>query len=183
MNEMLLPRGYSPNSTGLPIRVLVVDDDPAMRHLLASYLGEHDVQVQTASGRHEMAARLRASEPHLVILDLRLGQDDGLGLLREIRARSELPVIITTGHRRDEIDRVVGLELGAEDYLTKPFSPRELLARIRTVLRRQEAWSAAQRDGGTFSTYHFDGWQLATRTRRLTNPDGETVMLTKGEYA
>ncbi|WP_128560848.1 response regulator [Methylobacterium crusticola] len=167
----------------LPIRVLVVDDDPAMRDLLARYLGEHNVHVQTASNRQEMAARLRASEPHLIILDLRLGSDDGLGLLREIRARSELPVIIATGHRRDEIDRVIGLELGADDYLTKPFSPRELLARIRTVLRRQEAWRAVQREGGTYSTYHFDGWQLSTRTRRLTNPDGEAVMLTKGEYA
>jgi len=182
MHESLL-REQDLRPTGLPIRVLVVDDDPAMCDLLASYLGEHDVHVQTASNRQEMAARLRAGEPHLVILDLRLGTDDGLALLREIRARSELPVIITTGHRRDEIDRVIGLELGADDYLTKPFSPRELLARIRTVLRRQEAWRTAQREGGTFSTYHFDGWQLATRTRRLTNPDGEAVMLTKGEYA
>nr|WP_269153125.1 response regulator [Methylobacterium crusticola] len=165
-----------------PIRVLVVDDDPAMQHLLASYLGEHDIEVTTASGRQEMASRLRAGEPSLVILDLRLGHDDGLALLREIRARSELPVIITTGHRRDEIDRVIGLELGADDYLTKPFSPRELLARIRTVLRRQEAWRAPQRDGA-YAKYRFDGWQLDTRTRRLTSPAGEPVMLTKGEYA
>jgi two-component system OmpR family response regulator len=183
MNETALQHGIAGCIKGRPIRVLVVDDDPAMRDLLASFLGEHDVEVQTASTRREMAARLRASEPHLVILDLRLGTDDGLALLREIRARSEIPVIITTGHRRDEIDRVIGLELGADDYLVKPFSPRELLARIRTVLRRQEAWRAAQRDAGTFSTYHFDGWQLATRTRRLINRAGEPVMLTKGEYA
>jgi DNA-binding response OmpR family regulator len=181
MNEPSLVQEQAPRAAGLPIRVLVVDDDPAMRQLLASYLGEHDVEVATASCRQEMAARLRSGEPHLVILDLRLGQDDGLALLREIRARSELPVIITTGHRRDEIDRVIGLELGADDYLTKPFSPRELLARIRTVLRRQEAWRSAQRDGAAI--YRFEGWQLSTRSRRLTNPEGEAVMLTKGEYA
>src|SRR4051812_37142472 len=181
MSETPLLQEHGPRTAALPIRVLVVDDDPAMQQLLVSYLGDHDVQVSTASGRQEMAARLRAGEPHLVILDLRLGTDDGLALLREIRARSELPVIITTGHRRDEIDRVIGLELGADDYLVKPFSLRELVARIRTVLRRQEAWRAAQRDGGASATYHFDGWQLSTRARRLTNPDGEAVMLTKGE--
>lgn len=183
MSEITVLRERTSRTAELPIRALVVDDDPAMRQLLASYLGEHDVQVQTASSRQEMVARLRAGEPHLVILDLRLGTDDGLALLREIRARSDLPVIITTGHRRDEIDRVIGLELGADDYVVKPFSPRELLARIRTVLRRHEAWRASQRDSGTFATYRFDGWQLSTRTRRLTNPDGEAVMLTKGEYA
>jgi DNA-binding response OmpR family regulator len=84
-------------------------------------------------------------EPNLVILDLRLGQEDGLDLLREIRSRSDVLVIITTGHRRDEIDRVVGLELGADDYITKPFGLRELLARIRAVLRRREAGQAAVR--------------------------------------
>ncbi|GJE42773.1 response regulator [Methylobacterium soli] len=183
MNETALAREHAGRASDLPIRVLVVDDDPAMRDLLHHYLGEHDVQVQTASNRQEMASRLRVGEPHLVILDLRLGSDDGLALLREIRARSELPVIITTGHRRDEIDRVIGLELGADDYLTKPFSPRELLARIRTVLRRQDAWRAAQRDAGNFATYHFEGWQLSTRTRRLTDPEGSNIPLTKGEYA
>jgi DNA-binding response OmpR family regulator len=119
-----------------------------------------------------------------VILDLRLGHEDGFDLLREIRSRSDVPIIITTGDRRDEIDRVVGLELGADDYVTKPFSLRELLARIRAVLRRQEAGRAAlQRDDPDRGRYKFGGWQLDRRTRRLTDPNGTEVALTKGEYA
>jgi DNA-binding response OmpR family regulator len=119
----------------------------------------------------------------MVILDLQLGQTDGLNVLREIRSRSDVPVIITTGHRRDEIDRVVGLELGADDYITKPFGLRELLARIRAVLRRQElgrtAWQRASERGHC----RFGGWQLDRGTHRLTAPDGTHVALTKGEYA
>jgi len=125
-----------------------------------------------------------ASEPDLVILDLRLGHEDGFDLLREIRSRSDVPIIITTGDRRDEIDRVVGLELGADDYVTKPFSLRELLARIRAVLRRQEAGrTALQRDDPERGRYKFGGWQLDRRTRRLADPNGTEVALTKGEYA
>src|SRR5258708_31412354 len=107
-------------------------------------------------------------EPNLVILDLRLGQEDGLDLLREIRSRSDVPVIITTGHRRDEIDRVVGLELGADDYITKPFGLRELLARIRAVLRRREAGHAAVPRHPEKGRRRFGGWQLDRQTRRLT---------------
>jgi DNA-binding response OmpR family regulator len=118
-------------------RILVVDDDPATRRMLASYFEEHDMPASAAAGRSELARQLQ-DEPSLVILDLRLGQDDGLDLLREIRSSSDVPVIITTGHRLDEIDRVVGLELGADDYVTKPFGLSELLARVRAVLRRHE---------------------------------------------
>src|SRR6202171_4048624 len=116
---------------------LVVEDDYTMRHLVMNYLREHDIRAISASGRDQVAGLLVREEPNLVILDLRLGQEDGLDLLREIRSHSDVPVIITTGHRRDEIDRVVGLELGADDYMTKPFGLRELLARIRAVLRRR----------------------------------------------
>lgn len=165
------------------LRVLVVEDDPAMQHLLSSYLGEHDIEVATASSRKELAAKLRSSDPQLVVLDLQLGDEDGLELLREMRSRSEVPVIITTGHRRSEVDRVIGLELGADDYLTKPFSPRELVARIRTVLRRQDVWRARKRDGSSLTTYRFGGWQLSTRERMLTDPEGRPVMLTKREFA
>src|ERR1700752_3917997 len=126
---------------------LVVEDDSTMRHLVTNYLEDHDIRAISASRREEVAGRLARNQPDLVVLDLRLGQDDGLDLLREIRATSDVPVIITTGHRRDEIDRVVGLELGADDYLTKPFSLRELLARIRAVLRRRGGVNAGpQRD-------------------------------------
>jgi two-component system, OmpR family, response regulator len=130
-----------------------------------------------------MARHFAEREPHLVILDLRLGQDDGLDLLRDIRSRSDVPVIISTGDRRDEIDRVVGLELGADDYLTKPFSLRELLARVRAVLRRWETRFAVSQRDPERGRCRFGGWQLDRRTRRLTDPEGALVALTKGEYA
>jgi two-component system OmpR family response regulator len=168
---------------GRGARILFVDDDAAMRQMVESYLEEHDMHVVTASQRSDMARQFAAAEPSLVILDLRLGQEDGLDLLREIRANSDVPVIITTGHRRDEIDRVVGLELGADDYVTKPFSLRELLARIRAVLRRREAGPAASQRDAERGRYRFGGWQIDRRTRRLIDPNGAPVSLTKGEYA
>jgi DNA-binding response OmpR family regulator len=126
---------------------------------------------------------LTRSQPDLVVLDLRLGKEDGLDLLREIRAHSDIPVIITTGHRRDEIDRVVGLELGADDYITKPFGLRELLARIRAVLRRREAGQAAAQRDAEKGRCKFGSWQLDRRGRRLTHSSGQPITLTKGEYA
>jgi two-component system OmpR family response regulator len=168
---------------GQPTRVLVVEDDRTMRHLVVNYLVEHNIRAASASGREEMIRRFATSEPDLVILDLRLGQEDGLDLLREIRSRSDVPVIITTGHRRDEIDRVVGLELGADDYVIKPFGLRELLARIRAVLRRREAGQVTVQRDSERGRCRFGGWQLDRRTRRLSNPEGLPVALTKGEYA
>jgi DNA-binding response OmpR family regulator len=114
--------------------VLVVEDDPALQRMILNYFTENNIRTLVASGRQEMASQLGSTEVNLVILDLRLGQEDGLDLLREVRSGSDVPVIIITGHRRDDIDRVVGLELGADDYLTKPFNLRELLARVRAVL-------------------------------------------------
>jgi DNA-binding response OmpR family regulator len=164
-------------------RILVVDDDAVMSQMVVTYLEDHDMRAAGASGRQQMTSHFGESEPDLVILDLRLGHDDGLDLLREIRSRSDVPVIIITGHRRDEIDRVIGLELGADDYVTKPFGLRELLARVRAVLRRREAGRLAPpRDPGR-GRCRFGGWQLDRRSRRLTNPDGAPVGLTKGEYA
>jgi len=186
------PNMTGPNVTGPsvigdpaapPVRIFVVDDDPVMKQMVVDYLGEHSMQAVPASGRREMAGHLAECEPDLVILDLRLDQEDGLDLLRELRARSDVPVIITTGDRRDEIDRVVGLELGADDYVTKPFSLRELLARIRAVLRRREAGRVAPPRDPERGRCRFGGWQLDRRARRLTDPDGAPVALTKGEYA
>jgi two-component system, OmpR family, response regulator len=175
-----------PAAAGGPGRsacVLVVDDDPSMQEMLVNYLGQHNMRVLPAARRHDVARQLAQAEPSVVILDLHLGQDDGLDLLRELRARSDVPVIITTGHRRDEIDRVVGLELGADDYVTKPFGLRELLARIRAVLRRQELGRVASHRDAEQGRYRFAGWLLDRRTRRLSNPSGTPVTLTKGEYA
>jgi two-component system OmpR family response regulator len=171
------------NERARPTRILVVDDDPAIRHMVANYLEGHNMRVLTASKREEVIRHFAGGDPGLVILDLRLGEEDGLDLLREIRSRSDVPVIITTGHRRDEVDRVVGLELGADDYVTKPFGLRELLARIRAVLRRGEAGQVASQRKSERSRCRFGGWQLDRQTRRLTDANGVLVALTKGEYA
>jgi two-component system, OmpR family, response regulator len=162
---------------------MVVEDDVTMRHLVMNYLEENDIRAVAACRRDEVSAVLARGEPDLVILDLRLGQEDGLDLLREIRSHSDIPIIITTGHRRDEIDRVVGLELGADDYITKPFGLRELLARIRAVMRRREAGNAAALRDPERGRCRFGGWNLDRRSRRLTNSSGEPVSLTKGEYS
>jgi DNA-binding response OmpR family regulator len=165
------------------INVLVVEDDPALQRMIANYLGENNIRALLASGRQEMVRQIGSTEVSLVILDLRLGQQDGLDLLREIRSSSDVPVIIITGHRRDDIDRVVGLELGADDYLTKPFNLRELLARVRAVLRRFESGRSAPARDGEARRFRFSGWRLDSKTRRLTDPAGALVPLTKGEFA
>jgi two-component system, OmpR family, response regulator len=162
--------------------IVIVDDDPSMQQMMVSYFRQQNMDAVSTSGRQDTLRHLAMADPSVVILDLRLGDEDGLALLREIRSRSDIPVIITTGHRRDDIDRIVGLELGADDYVTKPFNPRELLARVRAVLRRQDMARAAQR-GGERGGFKFDGWQLERRTRRLTDRQGNPVPLTKGEYA
>ena len=167
-----------------PTRVLIIDDDLSMQHMLRNYLEQHDdMQVTTVSRRQEVKRQFAVREPDVVILDLRLGQEDGLDSLREIRARSDVPVIITTGHRREEVDRVVGLELGADDYVTKPFGVRELLARIRAVLRRRETGRIVSQRERAQGRCRFGDWQLDRRARLLTSPNGTPVALTKGEYA
>jgi DNA-binding response OmpR family regulator len=171
------------NERAQPMRILLVDDDLTIRRMVANYLEGHNMRVVSASQRDEMTRHFAAGDPSLVILDLRLGDEDGLDLLREIRSRSDVPVIITTGHRRDEIDRVVGLELGADDYMTKPFGLRELLARIRAVLRRREAGRTASQRESERGRCRFGSWQLDRRTRRLTDANDAPVALTKGEYA
>jgi two-component system OmpR family response regulator len=169
-----------PSSAGL---IIVVDDDPALRQMVTRYLEDHNVPAASVSSRTELNRHFEGSHPSLIILDLRLGQDDGLDLLREVRSHSDIPVIITTGHRTDEIDRIVGLELGADDYIVKPFSLRELLARIRAVLRRQEMGRAARTSDPERGGYRFNGWVLRRRDRKLVDPNAVAVPLSKGEYA
>ena len=166
-----------------PTRIHIVDDDVEFRGMLANYLEEQNMQVRCSGNGADMTRHFVAYEPDLVLLDLRLAEEDGLDLLRGIRSSSDVPVIVMTGHRRDEIDRVVGLELGADDYVTKPFGLRELLARVRAVLRRQEFGRTASDDDQSPAGYGFDGWELNLRARRLVNARGEMVPLTKGEYA
>jgi len=166
-----------------PSHILIVEDDAGMRQMLSNYLIDQNMAVACATSRRDMPAQFETRPPDLVVLDLRLDRDDGLDLLRDIRQRSDVPVIIITGHSKDVIDRVIGLELGADDYLTKPFSPRELLARMRAVLRRQEAGSRIARTIEKAQGFGFNGWQLDQRRRELRNPSGEEVPLTKGEFA
>jgi two-component system, OmpR family, response regulator len=163
--------------------VLAVDDDPTLRSMIADYLADQNLRVSTAADGREMTRVLTEGGVDLVILDLKLGDEDGLDLVRRLRADSALPIIVLTGHHREEADRVVGLELGADDYLTKPFSPRELLARIRAVLRRSAAAAAQPARDARPTRYRFAGWELSLRNRRLTSPAGAVVPLTKGEFA
>jgi len=171
-------------TTPLAPHILVVDDDPAIRELLAEYLAENDLRVTCAANGAEMTRALRDTVVDLVLLDLRLGGEDGMRLARELREASAVPVIIVTG-KREEADRVMGLEIAADDYVTKPFSNRELLARVRAVLRRyqvqRESAGPSTRDGGR-RAYRFDGWELNVLTRRLVNPAGERVDLSNGEF-
>jgi DNA-binding response OmpR family regulator len=165
------------------VTILVVEDDPALQRMILNYFGDNNIRTLVANNRREMVDRLGDVEVNLVILDLRLGSEDGLDLLREVRVSSDVPVIIITGHRRDDVDRVVGLELGADDYLTKPFNLRELLARVRAVLRRFDVGRAAPTRDPERGRFRFCGWQLDRRIRQLTDPAGTPVALTKGEYA
>jgi two-component system, OmpR family, response regulator len=160
--------------------VLIVDDDESVRHLVDQYLVENDFRVSGASRGAELMGVLGGQVVDLVLLDLRLGGEDGMQLLRQLRAHSQIPVIILTG-RTEEADRVMGLELGADDYLTKPFSPRELLARIRTVLRRTHAGQEVH-GAPVCRAYRIPGWELNLRTRRLTAVDGAQVALSNGEF-
>ena len=163
-------------------RILVVDDDPAMQRMIVTYLTDHHINASAVSGRQGLMHALVGREPDLVILDLHLGEDDGLEILRELRVRSVVPVILITGNRREEIDRVLGLELGADDYLTKPFGLRELLARVRATLRRRamDRLSPVKQRGCTF---RFAGWSFDQRQRELISPSGASIPLTKSEFA
>jgi DNA-binding response OmpR family regulator len=160
--------------------VLIVDDDETVRQLVDQYLAQNDFRVSGASRGAELMGALGGQVIDLVLLDLRLRGEDGMQLLRQVRAQSQIPVIILTG-RTEEADRVMGLELGADDYLTKPFSPRELLARIRTVLRRTHAGQEVH-GAPVCRAYRLPGWELNLRTRRLTGEDGAEVALSNGEF-
>jgi two-component system OmpR family response regulator len=163
--------------------ILIVDDDATIRKLIASYLSNHCIRVSEASTGAEVGRHLSGNDPSLVILDLQLGKDDGLNILRSIRAQSDVPVIIISGHHLDDSDRVIGLELGADDYVTKPFNLRELLARVRAVLRRHEMGRAARARESDSGGYRFGGWQLQRRGHRVIDPTGTQVSVSKREYA
>jgi len=163
-------------------RILVVDDDPRLREMLRRYLQQEGFAVALAGDGAAMRKALADRDFDLVLLDLVLPGEDGLLLARELRGRSDLPIIILSG-KGDTIDRVVGLEVGADDYLAKPFHLRELLARVRTVLRRAgrrgaEPPGAAAPDG----PLAFESWRLDPSKRELRDGAGRSVELTSGEF-
>src|SRR5438128_2286683 len=164
-----------------PPHILAVDDDPAIRDLITDYLGQNDFRVTAVADGRSMQAVLADEVVDLIVLDLKLRGEDGMTLARRLRDESEIPIIMLTG-RAEEADRVMGLELGADDYLTKPFSPRELLARIRTILRRRRAEVRQGKPEG-IRAYRFDGWELNLNTRRLMSPAGQSVPLSNGEFS
>jgi two-component system OmpR family response regulator len=170
----------SPVPSSANAHILVVDDDAQIRQLAAKLLREHGFRVSMARDGREMWHALEHASVDIVILDIMLPGGNGLDLCREIRSRSDLPVIMLTALGSDT-DRIVGLEIGADDYLVKPFNPRELLARINAVLRRSRS-SASEAAAVKGDRLVFEGWTLDTRRRELTNPGGVIVDLSTGEY-
>jgi DNA-binding response OmpR family regulator len=167
--------------------ILVVDDDPALREMLSEYLTEHELRVSTVASGREMNELLDRSAIDLVLLDLKMPGEDGLQLARALRERGNLPIVLVTG-KHEEADRVMGLELGADDYITKPFSPRELLARVRAVLRRYQVQATLPERDSTRRAFRFAGWELNLRTRRLFKTEAGTdgtaaVELSNGEFS
>lgn len=182
MNGVLTQVSATPENTSIPpAHVLVVDDDPSVRQMVVDYLGDNEMQV-TALARGRDIADVTAREMiDILILDLRLPGEDGMEIARRIRADSNMPIIMLTG-RKEEADRVMALELGADDYMTKPFSPRELLARIRALLRRSRAQETVAEGLAKVRAYRFAGWELSVRVRRLKSPRGETITLRNAEF-
>jgi len=171
----------APQATLGPIHVLAVDDDPSIRQMVADYLGDNDIRVTVVGAGKDVAPAMARETFDLVILDLKLPGEDGMQIARALRQDSDIPIIMLTG-RKDEADRVMGLELGADDYLTKPFSPRELLARIRALLRRSRAQETVADGLARIRAYRFAGWELNVRLRRLISPLGEIVSTTNSEF-
>ncbi len=162
--------------------ILVIDDDPSIRELVAEYLGNNDMRVSAGVSGRNLFDILDREAIDLVLLDLKLPGEDGMQLARQLRERATVPLVLLTG-RNEEADRVMGLELGADDYVTKPFSPRELLARLRAVLRRYQVQTTLPERDNARRAYRFAGWELNLRTRRLVSPAGLAVDLSNGEFS
>lgn len=161
-------------------KLLVVDDDPGLRDLLQEYLSTQGFEVDTVADGVAMEKYLQQHTADLVILDLMLPGEDGLALARKLRARGNLPIIMLSA-RGEDVDRIIGLEVGADDYLAKPFNPRELLARIRAVLRRNEELGVKKNTEALSITHSFGNFRLDMNTRSLAK-DGVAIALTAGEF-
>jgi two-component system OmpR family response regulator len=168
----------------LDTRILIVDDDEGIRSLVSSFLGKHGFQTDTAGDPAEMRQKLTDQDYDLIVLDVMMPGEDGLSALRKLQANGGPPVIMLSAVGTD-IDKIVGLEMGAEDYMAKPCNPRELLARIRTVLRRRA--SAAGRaarpaEPANSNLLHFAGWKVDLLARLLSDPEDQPVTLSDGEF-
>jgi two-component system OmpR family response regulator len=161
--------------------ILVVDDEPQIAELLQRYLATQGYKVSTAESGAAMRRVMAAATIDLVLLDLGLPGEDGLALMRSLREHSSVAVIVVTG-RGEQVDRIVGLEVGADDYVTKPFDVRELAARVRSVLRRTLEKADRPDPGMQLNTVRFAGWTLDLAARRLESPQGKSVDLTTGEF-
>jgi two-component system OmpR family response regulator len=171
----------SDNLTGK--KILIVDDDHDIRDLLGKFLQQHGFNTLLAQDGIEMFDRLLQNPVDLIILDIMMPGDDGLTLCRKLRSESSIPIIMLTAIG-EEIDRIVGLEMGADDYISKPFNPRELLARIKAILRRSNAHAITKEDEITtvHTLYHFSEWQLNLTTRILLSPEKSDTTLSSGEF-
>jgi two-component system, OmpR family, response regulator len=164
--------------------ILVVDDDPQIRTLLHDYLEQHGYRVSVARDGNEMWREFKKYAIDLVVLDIMMPGEDGLSLCRKLREQSEVSIIMLSAIG-DETDRVVGLEVGADDYLAKPFGPRELLARVKALMRRSSGNLSEQRQAkriASMPNIRFNEWALDQNKRRLVSPEGVTVPLSSGEY-
>jgi len=159
--------------------ILIVDDDRELRQLLTGFLAGHGFRADAAADGRAMAKFLETGRFDLVVLDLMLPGEDGLALCRRLRGDSSLPIIMLTA-LADETDRIIGLEMGADDYVVKPFSPRELLARIKAVLRRSGSFQESHRRDGKVLV--FEGWRLDLARRELHSSEGVLMPLTGGEF-
>ena len=165
-----------------PVKLLLVDDEASLREPLADYLSRQGFAVQQAADASKARSALQDATPDLVLLDIMMPGEDGISLCRHLVESRNLPVIFLTA-KGEATDRIVGLEIGADDYVVKPFEPRELVARIRSVLRRASKGGAGSvPDASTDAHYEFDGWQLDPLKRRLTDPEGSVVPISTAEF-
>ncbi len=162
--------------------VLVVDEDPAVCNLVSGYLGENDFRVTAVNSARQVLDMLRCEAIDILLMEPRLRGEDGMRLTRMIRESSRLPIVVLSG-RVEEADRVMALEFGADDYVTKPFSLRELLARIRAVLRRSRTEAVAPGRDETLRAYRFAGWELNVKLHRLLSAEQARVPLSRGEFS
>ncbi len=162
--------------------ILALDDDPDVRKILIDYLTAQDFRVSAVTRGTEMLNVLEREPVDLILLDLRMPGENGFELARRVRSMSQVPIMILSG-QTEEADRVMGLELAADDYVTKPFSPRELLARIRAILRRVQAAQSPPMPDESIRAYRFSGWELNLRLHRLLSSEGNVIPLTNGEFS